>query len=452
MMQLFSKIWENRLLAFLLFLLVMLAVGVCYVAGLDNPQWIVNLLGVSEAELPKYEVLKILGIGMGGILIAVQAAIANKRAHAMQQTAQAQVRATEEQANANRHTEQGQRQERLKNAIEHLGHDKDSVRLGGAYELCQLGRDTKNLRQTVVDILCAHIRRTTSEAEYQKVYRWRPSEEIQSMLSLLFVQQSQVFEGLHIDLQGSWLNGANLCNAHLENAALDKASLQVAMLFEADLRSAKLQEAHLHGAHLIGADLQGAFLWKALLFGAWLSWADLRDASFDEARLQGARLMQANLQCARLMEAHMQGAFLDGADLRAAFLGGAQLQGANLCKAKLQGAGLQETEFHGVESREVSAHSNFAERLRASIGRASDLSGAILAGGLSEGDVGSIVAGLGDDHAKIVREKLTPHIGMPESHEMPQDSGAMTGAFTEEDAEQLIAEYEETMSKVPEVD
>ena len=41
---------------------------------------------------------------------------------------------------------------------------------------------------------------------------------------------------------------------------------------------------------------------------------------------------------------------------------------------------------------------------------------------------------------------------MPESHEPPQDSGALTGAFTEEDAEQWIAEYEDAMSNVPEVD
>ena len=46
--------------------------------------------------------------------------------------------ATEHQAQANETTEQGQRQERLKNAIEHLGHESASVRLGGAYELFHL--------------------------------------------------------------------------------------------------------------------------------------------------------------------------------------------------------------------------------------------------------------------------------------------------------------------------
>ena len=39
----------------------------------------------------------------------------------------------------------------------------DSVRLGGAYELFHLAQDTEELRQTVLDILYAHIRRTTGE-------------------------------------------------------------------------------------------------------------------------------------------------------------------------------------------------------------------------------------------------------------------------------------------------
>ena len=85
-----------------------------------------QLFGVKDAEgvSKKYEVLKSLVIVMGGIILVIQAWIANKRAKAMESAAQ-------EQAKANRNTEQGQRQERLKNAIEHLGHDNASVRLGG---------------------------------------------------------------------------------------------------------------------------------------------------------------------------------------------------------------------------------------------------------------------------------------------------------------------------------
>ena len=145
---------------------------------------------------------------MGGILIALQALMSYKRAKAMETTAEAQADAAKAQADAVSKTEQGQRQDRLKNAIEHLGHEKDSVRLGGAYELFHLAKDIKELRQTVLDILCAHIRQTTGDDGYRETHKSKPSEEVQSLLTLLFVQEYEVFKGCHINLQGSWLNGA----------------------------------------------------------------------------------------------------------------------------------------------------------------------------------------------------------------------------------------------------
>ena len=108
---------------------------------------------------------------MGGILITLQALMSYRRAKAMEGTAESQAKATEEQAKANQHTEEGQRQERLRNAIEHLGHKSDSVRLGGAYELFHLAEDTEALCQTVLDILCAHIRQTTSEDKYRETHK-----------------------------------------------------------------------------------------------------------------------------------------------------------------------------------------------------------------------------------------------------------------------------------------
>ena len=441
--------WWNLQGTLVILLVGLMGLFTAVVFSEDVAKHVSQGLGIPEKEGSKNEALKFLGFVVGGILIAIQAAIADKRAKAMQQTAEAQAKATEEQANANRHTEQGQRQERLKNAIEHLGHTSDSVRLGGAYELFHLARDTEELRQTVLDILCAHIRWTTGKCKYQKMYKWKPSEEVQSLLTLLFVRQHEVFRGLHVNLEGSWLNGAELSDAYLENAVLDKASLKVAMLYNADMRSTKLEDAHLHGAHLIDADLHGAWFWKAQLYGAWLNSTNLREASFEGAHLQGARLINADLQGAGLGRVHLQGAFFDGANLRVAFLGGARLQGANFWKTQLQGAGLEGAWLHGVGSQEVDTSGTFAQRMRASVGRKTDLAGTILAGGLNQEDVDSLVEGYG--RARILREKLITYVGMPESHELPQDSGAITGAYTEEEAEGWIAEYEEAMSEVPEV-
>jgi len=380
----FSKIKDDPPVSVLIFLIITLGVVFLVVMVSDCPKWIFNRLGIDRTDEPKYEALKFLGIGMGGLLVALQALMSYRRAKAMEDTAESQAKATKEQAKANRHTEQGQRQERLKNAIEHLGHKSDSVRLGGAYELFHLAKDTleedpkEKLSQTVLDILCAHIRRTTSKSKYREKYKSKPSEEIQSLLTLLFVQEYDVFKGLNIDLRRSWMKGVYLRNARLENAVLVGVNLQ-----EADLYNAQMQ---------------GAVLWKTQMQGAVLA----------DAKMQKATLTDAKMQKATLTDAKMQGAML----VRA------QMQGAVLLRTHLQGATLKDTQMQGVASHgDISA--SFEKRIRERIDEASDLT-------------------------RVVSENQS-------SQEFIEISGAITGSYTKEEAEQWIAEYK-AMSEVPEDD
>ena len=346
----------------------------------------------------KYDVLKVIGYCVAGVVSIWLAWAANKRANAIDATAKEQAKATE-------NTEAGQRQERLKNAIEHLGHKRDSVRMGGAYELFHLAKDTEDedLRQTVLDILCAHIRQTTGEKDYQAEHKTKPSEEIQSLLTLLFTQEHDVFEDCSIiNLQGSYLNGTNLIQARLKKANLRQAQLQ-----GADLSIAQLQEASLNGAHLRGSDLSGA-----------------------------------KLQVSNLTNAHLQGAILWRAQLQGTDLMNAQLQGASLVFAQLQGASLVFTQLQGL-SRSILK--GFENQIRIRIGEPSDLTEIIFADGLKQEDVDTLCEDLSAGQAQALREKLGPHVGQPVSNELPADSGAVTGTYTKEEAEQWIAEYKKAM-------
>ena len=435
-----SRFWtwffRSRTLQFPLIVLLVLAfgafVGVLFFECAET--YISKLLGLSD----KNEALKFLGISMGGILIALQALMSYRRAKAMEGTAESQAKATEEQAKANQHTEEGQRQERLKNAIEHLGHEKDSVRLGGAYELFHLAEDTEDLRQTVLDILCAHIRQTTGESKYRKTYKSKPSEEVQSLLTLLFVQEHKVFKGCHINLQESWLNGADLRDArlwkailtrvHLQGAKLDRAHLQRANLVEAHLEEASLSEAWLHETDLFCVRMQGVYLKKA--------------------RLQGAYLMGTRLQGAYLDHAYLQGAYLGEVSLQAANLVNAQLQGANLSNVYLMGATLSGAKLQGAGNQSCTSSTPFADRIRMSIGKETNLS-RMWFGGIEQKAVDRLVEGLSDDKTTLIRECLRPHIGKPMSFQLPEDSDAITGPYTAEEAEKWIAEYKKAMSEVP---
>ncbi len=458
------SLFQNTLI---FFLVLLLATFVAVMVWEGAEKFMSGLLGVS----PKSEVLKFIGIGMGGVLIALQALMSYKRAKAMEDTAKAQ-------ADTVLNTEQGVRQERLKNAIEHLGHEKDSVRLGGAYELFHLAEDTKELRQTVLDIFSVHIRQTTGESAYRKTHGAKPSEEVQSLLTLLFVQEHDVFKGCPINLQGSWLNGVDLIEARLEKAVLTEAHLQRANLWSANLQETLLLNANLQEALFLGANLQRATMWDANLQRANLGSANLQRANMwranlQEARLQGANLQRANLRRAKLQEANLgsaklqrahlgsaklqganlgranlQGAYLWRANLQGVTLRGTNLQGADLSRVQLQGATLYGTQLQGVNSKRRIG-GTFADRIRKSIDKKTDLSGAVFEGGLSREEVDALVKGLSDEKAKELREKLKSHIGKPPSNKLPKNSGAITGAYTEEEAEKWIAEYDKAMSEVP---
>ena len=390
-------LWVFLSVALVLFLIAIVNVGLYGIENYRNKNVVIGFLGVNDT----YEALRFLGIGIGGILLAMQVLIANERARSMEKAAVAQAKATD-------NTEKGQRQERLKNAIEHLGHNSVSVRLGGAYELFHLAQDTEELnqRQSILDILCAHIRQTTSDRNYREMYKSDPSEEIQSLLTLLFVQEDKhdTFKGLQINLQGSWLNGAVLSKARLHNANLAGACLKSAWLHDIRLQGADLFKAMLQQAKLNGAQMQGAKLWIAQLQGAYLQWT--------------------------------------------------KLQGADLYQAQFQGAALLEAQLQGTSSIKPGGPCSFEARIRNRIDEKSELLGVVFQGGINEKDVGSLVEGLSEDDATHLRAKLSRqgHVNNNASHELPTSRGAKTGVYDEEEAEQWIAEFQEAVSEPPKED
>ena len=245
---------------------VLVAVMAC-----EEPGWALSPLGLDATR--KTRAIELIGIAMGGVLLAIGAVIANRRAVAMEGTVKS--------------TEKGLRQERLKTAIEHLGHPSDSVRLGGAYELFHLAKkekDNEDLRQTVLDILCAHIRRATGEARLpEKACKAKPSTEIQSLLTLLFVQEHEVFEGPPHQLAGKL---AERGQSFPCTTARGRPFRSISARGE-PYRGIRLQKAWLVGVHL---SRSGPFRDTSAKECA-LSGHIYKGRTFIGARLQGADLV-----------------------------------------------------------------------------------------------------------------------------------------------------------------
>lgn len=253
--------------------------AVCFVCLV----WVLGSGGVPEAlaraigETQKPEVIKFIGWGMSGLLAAIVALALNRRA--------------DEMAKTNELTQEGHVNERFKSAVESLANANPSARIASFYQFYYLAKNNrdKDMVQNILDILCAHLQRTTCDEEYRK--NTKPTEEIQNLLDLLFKSDDKtVFANMKIKLPRAHLVGADLKDpgfltgeqsnsyANFHGADLRHANLQNAELQFADFSHANLWGTNFQGADLTGADLRGATLECADFTDA----EGMEDAIFDE--------------------------------------------------------------------------------------------------------------------------------------------------------------------------
>jgi hypothetical protein len=176
-------------------------------------------------------------------------------------------------------TEQGQVTDRYTKAVEQLGSDKLSVRIGGIYALERVARDSAIDHPTVMEVLTAFIREGPKEPSDPGDVLEIPAD-VQAAVTVV-ARRDAKRDKPQIDLTGANLRNAQLASAtlagtDLRNAQLEGATLASANLFHADLRQADLTGADLTSATLTHADLRST--------GATLPSANLRGADLTSAR------------------------------------------------------------------------------------------------------------------------------------------------------------------------
>lgn len=141
-------------------------------------------------------------------------------------------------------SEEKQVSERFSKAVEQLGSDQIQVRLGGIYSLERLAKDSPHDHWTVMEVLTAFIRETSSvnrDAHLTEEQRSPVTTDVQAALTVIGRRNTTSESG----------------NQKLD---LSKINLRRADLEEADLEEADLSEANLNGANLFRADLSGSIL------------------------------------------------------------------------------------------------------------------------------------------------------------------------------------------------
>ena len=180
--------------------------------------------------------------------------------------------------------------------------------------------------------------------------------------------------------------------------------------------------------------------------GADLGLATLSAAQLDEAWMQGTNLGGTDLQGANLCGAHLQGARLGGFNLQASRQSVRRVSTTDSLglRTGVQGAKLDRAEMQGV--RLSPFDTPFADRIRATMGQESDLGHIEFSGGLSSDDLDRLTEGLSSLAKVRLRSLLEPHVGEPVVVDAP--ANVVTGAYTREDAEGWIREFECSMAGV----
>lgn len=238
-------------------------------------------------------------------------------------------------------TAQGQVTDRYAKAIELLGDENLTVRLGGIYALARVARGSADDHATVVEILSAFVRLNLradlpvpgaadhsgsddpdSDADVGGAMESpelpvEPRADVLAAISVLAQLPDRRAEGigLRADFTGLNFSGLDLSTARLTGANLARVAFSAAAFIGADLSGADLSGAILVGARLDGADLSGANLTGAVLLGAELTRADLTDAHLADADIRRGLLVQAVLTQADFAGANLTRAKVLDTDL-----------------------------------------------------------------------------------------------------------------------------------------
>ena len=335
-----------------------------------------------ETQKHNGEFFKVLVTILGGLLVLWGLYLNYRRTKILEKQTKNQAKQIQAFVIQNKITEKGKVDERFKNAIEHLGSDKDAIVLGGIYTLHRIAQEDKSYRQTVFDILCSYIRDETSSlklwSDYPEGERGtiKPTIVIQTIIDLLFKttdSQEYIYTGLkanlnsirciHANFDGAHLVGADLNDSHMEGAVFRNVHLESADMFRIKCEGAEINNTHFEGtcfkyanfecAYLDQVYFEGSELHKVNFEGAYLSDVHFEGTKLPRANYKGASLSKVHFEGANLLSTHFEGTSLSDAHFEGAGLGIAHFEGAEISNVHFEGANLKKAHFEGADLCDV---------------------------------------------------------------------------------------------------
>ncbi len=154
--------------------------------------------------------------------------------------------------------------ERFAKAVELLGHDADQVRVGALHALAGIARSRPEYTQTVLDVLCAYLRRPFVHDLVEDTRRIKYTQEgevrrsAQQLLRDLLPKVGKDAPRYNLDLMGATLNRLDLSGRELGGLRIQDATLH---------RMTHLEGAVFHGnVYFTRAEFRGPVNWRGTVF------------------------------------------------------------------------------------------------------------------------------------------------------------------------------------------
>lgn len=341
------------------------------------------------------ELFKILlsVVGALGILFGLYASW--KRALAMENGVLRQKEALEMQSEQIAITRKAQTDERFKNAVEHLGSEKEPIILGGIAELNQIAKENKDeYSEIVFNILCSYIR--TSADIYNKLADEINTTIIQTIVNNLFKNDKSInktYSGLNANLSSTNLLGIDLNYTDLSNA--DLSFCYMPSLKNTTLKNAELGRTIFTLSDIENVSFLGAKMHKTLFLASELSNVDmsgdtdLLSTVFIDSDLNKINFNDNSIISCKFIACDIRNVTFQSSEVASTNFCGSLLQNIDFIKINLFGSNdFRATGFINVNIDTVVTQSKFngcrsgrsyryflKEKIKTDLGNKADLSG-----------------------------------------------------------------------------
>jgi len=306
-------------------------------------------------------------MGFGAIGVAYNIVINNKRLRHQQKQLENQQNQLEIQSKEERNGQYSK-------AIELLGNGSETVRIGAIHSLDYIAKEhPEEYYNVIFDLLCSHIRTTTSNPEYKKNHREEPSNEINTIFNILFDRKSHfAIKSNKANLKNSWLVGIKLLDfdlsgtiffeVNLSNAWFDNCTFDGSIFMTTNFKNAYLNECTFRNAYIeryttfesakiYNSHFENSQILKTCFEDTKIANSKFECASFRKCSWFEAKISETSFDCSYFESSLFCKTLIDDSNFRGAFIYDNVFYDSAIISVNINGAFLSSCQFNGTEIR-----------------------------------------------------------------------------------------------------